>query len=71
MNYNVATEALISKRLQLITERDNMLSTFNQEISQIETSIELLEGKKVWEISMEERFDDLSPNYIRSSQEEI
>ena len=64
-------DALMSKRNQLVAEKEAMLAQFNSEISEMESCIELLSGKKVWEIPLEEKFDDLNPNYIRSSQEEI
>lgn len=71
MAYAVGVETLINKRLQLVSERDNMLAEFNAQISEMESCIELLSGKKVCEMPLEERFDGLNPNYIRSSQEEI
>jgi len=71
MSKNVAIEALITQREKLISERDNMLVKFNNDIQEVESSIELLSGKKVWDIISETRFDDESPNYIKSSEEEM
>lgn len=71
MSKNVAIEALITQREKLISERDNMLVKFNNDIQEVESSIELLSGKKVWDIVSETRFDDESPNYIKSSEEEM
>ena len=70
-NQLVVIETLIKKRESLIFERDNMVDLANKAISEMESCIELLSGKKVWEMPLEERFDGLNPNYIRSSQEEI
>lgn len=71
MSKNVAIEALITQREKLISERDNMLVKFNNDIQEVESSIELLSGKKVWDIVSETRFDDESSNYIKSSEEEM
>lgn len=68
---SISLETLLSKRDSLVTERDNMLLEFNNQIAEIESCIELMSGKRVWEFAKEDRFDDLSPSYIKSSQEEI
>lgn len=68
---NLALETLTTKRLELQIERNKMIAQFDQEITEIETAIEQLSGKKVWEITEEVRYDDENPNYIKSSQEEI
>jgi hypothetical protein len=64
MSQNIAVEALI-------TERDNMLSQFNEDIAKLESAIEQISGKKVWEIVTETRYDDENPHYIKGSQEEM
>ena len=66
-----AIQELLNKRKFLISERDNILSDYNKNISEMENAIELLSGKKVWEISSEEKYDDLNPNYIKGSYEEM
>lgn len=66
-----AIQVLIDKRQSLISERDRIEEQYNQEISEIENAIETLSGKKVWETLSEERYDDLNPNYIKGSYEEL
>jgi hypothetical protein len=68
---NSAIEALASKRQKLIDEKNKMISKFDFEISELETAIEIISGKKVWEFVNKNRFDDENYNYVRSSQEEI
>ena len=68
---NSAIDALSLKREQLLTDKAAMIVKFDTEIAQLEVAMETLSGKKVWEITNEERFDDTSTDYIRSSQEEI
>lgn len=68
---NLAVEALLNKRQELIDEKLKMLSQFDSQISEIETAVEKLYGKQCWNLTTMELFDDLNPNYIRSSQEEI
>lgn len=70
MNNN-AVNALLKERNRLESERDAALIRFNAEIQELETAIERLSGKKVWEISKETIFDDTHPDYIKGSQEEI
>jgi hypothetical protein len=64
-------DALITKRQQLVDEKQNMIEKFDAQISDLESAIEILSGKKVWEISSETRFDDEHPDYIKSSLEEM
>lgn len=71
MSQNIAIEALITEREKLVAERDNMLSKFNEDIAKLESAIEELSGKKVWEVVSETRYDDENPSYIKGSQEEI
>jgi hypothetical protein len=68
---SIGLEALITKRAELLAEKEAMTAQLNSEISEIESCIELLSGKKVWEITSETRYDDENPNYIKSSQEEM
>ena len=70
-NQLVVIETLIKKRESLIFERDKMIDLANKAISEIESALEQLSGKKVWEIASSELYDDENPNYITSSQEEI
>lgn len=71
MPKSIGLEALISKRAELIAEKEFMLSNFNAEITEIESCIELLSGIKVKDIVSETVYDDTNPNYIKQSLEEI
>ncbi len=66
-----AIQELINKRHFLIAERDRILGEYHQNISEMENAIEILSGKRVWEILSEEKFDDENPNYIKGSYEEM
>lgn len=63
--------ALIEKRDNLVFERDQMLTEYNNQIAEFESCIELLSGKPYSETIVDFKFDDESPNYIKSSQEEV
>lgn len=71
MSQSLGIEALIEKREQLVTERNNAIARFDSEISELDSCIELLSGKSVFDVVNETRFDDENPNYIKSSPEEI
>lgn len=71
MAHDAATEVLLLKRQELLDEKSKMTDNFDAQIQNIETSIEKLEGKKVWEIAIPLRYDDENTNYVKSSQEEI
>lgn len=68
---NLALGTLLKKRAELVNERDKLVSRFNGEISEVETAIEQLAGKKVWDNGTPILYDDEHPEYIRQSQEEI
>jgi hypothetical protein len=68
---NIAVEELLIKRQKLITERDRMVEKFYKEIIALEMAIETLSGRKVSDIASDYVYDDESPDYIKSSQEEI
>lgn len=70
MPHNESIEVLFKEKLKLEMERNAMLEKFNEQIRGIEVSIELLSGKKVWEIEEEAKYDDESPNYIKGSIED-
>lgn len=67
---NPAVETLLKKRLDLLLELEIVSTDIKSKIGSIETAIEQLSGKKVWEASQDEFFDDESPNYIKSSIED-
>ena len=71
MSSNTAIEALIKKRDEIKAEQIRVNAKFDANILQIETAIETLTGKRVWELPPTERFDDENPDYIRQSIEEI
>lgn len=65
-----AIQELINKRQSIISERDRVLDLYKKDISDLDTAIETLSGKKVWETLAEEKYDDVNPNYIKGSYEE-
>lgn len=67
---NLAVDALIKKRDDLKAEQIRIARQFDAEISEIETAIEKLDGKKVWEFGPDYHYDDENPNYIKGSLEE-
>lgn len=70
-NSKVVLGTLISKREQLVIEKQAAIVRFNGEISEIESAIEQLSGKKVWEFTRETQYDDEHPDYIKASPEEM
>jgi len=71
MAHNDAIEVLFRERERLVTERDTMLRKFSSLISGIETSIETLSGKTVWETEQGIVYDDQNPDYIKSTEDGI
>ena len=67
---NSAVESLIATRNLLEADKNRTIENFDKQISEIETAILTLTGKKVWEIPQSERYDDENPNYIKSSIED-
>lgn len=70
-NNNVVINTLITKRELLLDEKTKAIARFDGEISEIETAIETLSGKRVWETSQALIYDDERHDYIQQSQEEI
>ena len=71
MSYTTAgTDVLLAKRSDLLAEKQAANEIFDKQIQEIESCIELLEGKKVWQVEKELRYEDENPNHIRSSAEE-
>jgi len=68
---SLALKALLEKREQLLAEKSKMLELLNTEISELEDAIEKLSGQQLVQKVSEVPYDDETPNYIRSSQEEI
>ena len=71
MSSNLAVDSLLIKRQQLLDEKIKMLEKYNGEIEDLERAIEILSGKKSWELQSEILYDDEHPDYIKASQEEI
>jgi len=70
-NNLVVIGTLVKKREQILAEKYAAISRFDSEIRELETAIERLSGKKVWEVSQGALYDDEHPDYIRQSGEEI
>lgn len=70
-NNQVVIDTLIKKREQLKEEQMKMNDQFADQINEIDAALEKLTSGKVGPISMTRIYDDESPDYIRSSQEEI
>lgn len=66
---STAINSLLETRQSLINQRVELVAKLDSEILQIDTAIELLSGKKVWEIAKVEKFDDENTDYIKSSIE--
>jgi hypothetical protein len=71
MSNNLAVEVLMKNREELVGKRTRMLERYNKEISEIETALEQLAGKKVWEMGSDYHYDDENPDQIKQSIEEI
>lgn len=71
MPKSVGLEALMTKRNELVSEKNKMNEELDKQIQEMESCIELLSGKTVWEIEAATVYDDENPNYIKSSLEEI
>jgi hypothetical protein len=65
-----AADILLREREKLIIVRDAAIARFNAEIQELETSIERLSGKRVWEMAGTTIYDDEHPDYIKSSSVE-
>lgn len=66
-----AIQELVNKRDLLMSERKRTIEQYNKDISELNTAIETLSGKRVWEVVAEEKYDDVNPNYIKGSYEEM
>lgn len=67
---NNAVETLLKERDRLVLDRDAAVVRFNTDIRELETAIEKLAGKKVWEIEGRMIYDDEHPDYIKASIED-
>lgn len=66
-----AIDILMGERAKLIAERDLAFAMATKTISGIEGSIEQLSGKKVWEVESEVLYEDISPDYIKGTEDGI
>lgn len=66
-----AIQELLRKKHELEAEQNRVYNEFQKQISELDTALETLSGKKVWELAKEERFDDENPNYFKGSHEEM
>lgn len=57
MNQSLGIETLIEKREKLVSERDTMLTNFNNQIAEMDSCIELLSGKTYTEYMQDFKFD--------------
>ena len=67
---NPAIESLLKQVKELESERHKINQEMNKKIRDINSAIETLSGKKVWEVMSEYHYDDESPDYIKSSSVE-
>lgn len=70
MAYSVGITALVKERNGLMAEKLDFNSNIDKQIAEMESCIELLSGKKIWEVEKQELFDDENPNYIKGSIED-
>lgn len=70
-NNQVVIDTLVKKRESLIGERQAAILRFNEGIQELETALEVLSGKRVWETIGEVAYDDTNPDYIKGSLEEL
>lgn len=68
---STAVETLMEKRNSLITEMRNMTHKYETEIKELESSIELLSGRKMKDLEPEFRYDDDNPDYIKGTEDGI
>lgn len=67
----LAIQELIKSRLTLVSEKDKMIAQFDGQINDLEKAIETLSGERAWEMPVNSvRYDDESPDYIKSSIED-
>ena len=69
MAQNIAIDILLKERFRLKHEKAALIAEFNAKISEIETSIERIEGKEVWDYGELVIFDDENSDCIKGSIE--
>lgn len=71
MAQNLAVESLLKEIDKVLHEKQKMNAIFDAQISELETAIDQLCGKRVWETEPESLYDDTNMDYIKSSVEEM
>ena len=69
MANSVGIKALVKELNALKSEKLVFIQQIDKQITEMESCIDLLAGKKVWEVEKEEVFDDENPDYIKGSIE--
>lgn len=70
MANNIAVDLLLKERQRIKDELLKMKTVLGKQIRHIETAIEKIEGKQVWEYEPADQFDDTNPDYIKGSIED-
>lgn len=68
---NNARDLLLKERDKLKIEKEAAIAQFDAQIQDLDTAIERISGKKVWEVDTGVRYDDEHPDYIKASAEEL
>lgn len=71
MNNNAALDVLNQQLQKLLLEKEQMLAHFDEQINNLEDAIDRLGGKHSWNLGNKTLYDDIHPDYIKGSQEEI
>lgn len=70
MAQTIVTQLLLKERERLIDEMQKMKVLFKNQIREIETAIDQIEGKQVWDYGSPIIYDDNNPDYIKGSIED-
>lgn len=69
MAQNIATKVLYDEKQRIEAEKEAAINRFDEQLREIDTAIERVSGKKVWEIEKELVYDDEHADYIKGSIE--
>lgn len=70
-NNQIVIEPLKAKLEHLQGKKKQLIQQYDEYIEQIEDALDVLAGKAVWRTQSTEAYDDLNPDYVRQSEEEI
>lgn len=70
-NNQIVIETLVKQREQLVAAREAFLAQNEADIHEIDNAIQILTGHRESKPKSITLYDDESPDYIKSSQEEI